>query len=153
MKLLSSAFSEGGTIPQRYTCDGENLSPALEWRDVPPNSSSLALIVEDPDAPVGVFVHWVLFGMPPQTAGLPEGAGQESARPAGGLQGTNGFRKVAYGGPCPPGGTHRYFFRVYALDINIDLPAGSSRSQLDGAMRGHILAEAQLMGTYTRKRR
>ena len=150
MKLSSPAFDEGELIDPKYTCDGENVSPALKWQDVPGQAKSLALIMDDPDAPSGVFVHWLLFDIPATEKGLAEGAGNKKG--GVGLHGKNGFGKVAYGGPCPPSGTHRYYFRLYALDKSPAAQPGVSRSQLDAAMGGHILAEAQLMGRYTRQR-
>ena len=149
MKLSSPAFAEGELIPSKYTCDGENVSPPLEWEDVPAQTKSLALIVDDPDAPSGVFVHWLLFRIPASEKGLTEGAGGKISE--SGIHGKNGFGKVAYGGPCPPSGTHRYYFRLYALDAQLTLQSGASRSELDSAMRRHILTEAELMGRYKRE--
>ena len=149
MKLSSPAFAEGELIPSKYTCDGENVSPPLEWEGVPEQAKSLALITDDPDAPSGVFVHWLLFQIPVSEKGLTEGAGARSSE--GGIHGKNGFGKVAYGGPCPPSGTHRYYFRLYALDAQLTLQSGASRSELDSAMRRHILTEAELMGRYARE--
>jgi len=151
MKLLSSAFLDGHPIPARYTCDGQDLSPPLDWRDVPAQTGSLALIVDDPDAPSGVFLHWLLFDIPASEHGLPEGIGIAGPKAGGGTQGENGFGKVAYGGPCPPDGTHRYYWHLYALDSMTGLPAGVSRLKFESAVRGHIIAEAQLMGRYARK--
>jgi Raf kinase inhibitor-like YbhB/YbcL family protein len=148
MKLFTSAFSEGGMIPPKYTCNGENVSPPLEWSDLPPQTNSLALIVDDPDAPSGLFVHWLIYNLSPEENGLTEAVGIAADQAGGALQGVNGFKKSGYGGPCPPSGTHRYYFHLYALDSKPDLPAGASRNQLDTAMHGHIIAEAQLMGRY-----
>jgi hypothetical protein len=144
LQLTSTAFQEGATIPQKYTCDGKNLSPQLDWSAAPGQTKSFALIVDDPDAPVGTFVHWVVYNLPATLTGLPEGA-------SSGVQGANGFRKNAYGGPCPPkGAPHRYFFKLYALDSSLDLKPGASKSDVENAMRGHILAQGQLMGKYGR---
>jgi Raf kinase inhibitor-like YbhB/YbcL family protein len=144
LQLTSPAFQEGGTIPKKFTCDGQNVSPQLDWSAVPDGAKSLALIADDPDAPSGIFVHWVLYSLPADLNGLPEGA-------ASGVLGVNGFGKKAYGGPCPPKGTpHRYFFKLYALDSTPDLKPGSSKAQVENAMRGHILAQGQLMGKYGR---
>jgi hypothetical protein len=148
--LKSAAFSEGGWIPEKYTCDGDNVSPPLEWSGIPAGTATLALICDDPDAPMGTWVHWVVFNIPPETDGLPENVPPERELRQGGLQGINDFRKIGYGGPCPPGGTHRYFFKLYALDCRLDLPAGITKSQLMAAMEGHILDQAVLMGRYSR---
>ncbi|MCD6192813.1 MAG: YbhB/YbcL family Raf kinase inhibitor-like protein [Candidatus Aminicenantes bacterium] len=148
--LKSAAFSEGGWIPEKYTCDGDNVSPPLEWSGLPAGTTTLALICDDPDAPMGTWVHWVVFNIPPETDGLPENVPPERELKQGGLQGINDFRKIGYGGPCPPGGTHRYFFKLYALDCRLDLPAGITKAQLMAAMEGHILDQAVLMGRYSR---
>src|SRR3954454_14452988 len=145
MKLSSPAFKPGELIPSKFSCDDENWSPPLEWEDVPPPAKSLALIVDDPDAPSGLFVHWVIFDISPGNHGLNEGTGA-----TGTTQGTNGFGDIGYGGPCPPNGTHRYYFHLYALDAMLHLPSGVSRQELDSAMQGHILAETELMGRYAR---
>jgi Raf kinase inhibitor-like YbhB/YbcL family protein len=151
MELTSSAFAEGELIPPKYTCDGEDVSPPLQWRDVPAGTKSLALVVDDPDAPSGLFVHWLLYGIAAGEKKLAEGI--EIGRTASSLkQGRNGFGKAAYGGPCPPSGTHRYYFRLYALDDELsNMRSGGSRQELDRSMQGHILAEARLMGRYQRK--
>jgi Raf kinase inhibitor-like YbhB/YbcL family protein len=150
MRLFSSAFRDGDLIPTKYTCDGENVSPPLEWESVPGSATSLALIMDDPDAPFGLFVHWLLFDLPATESGLAEGIGIVGPMAGGGTQGTNGFGKISYGGPCPPGGAHRYYFHFYALDIKIGLPAGVGRADLDSEIHGHIIAEAHLMGRYAR---
>src|SRR5438105_2930693 len=116
MRIESSAFSEGGQIPRSYTCDGEDISPQLSWSGVPEGARSLGLICDDPDAPGKTWVHWVIFNLPPGTRELPEGVPARAGVSGGGAQGTNDFRKVGYGGPCPPGGSHRYIFKLYALD-------------------------------------
>ncbi|MCL5034488.1 MAG: YbhB/YbcL family Raf kinase inhibitor-like protein [Bacteroidetes bacterium] len=147
--LASTAFKEGEMIPKKYTCDGPDISPPLEWHSVPPGAKSLALIVEDPDAPMGTWVHWVIFNIPPQSSGLPEHVSAEKTLPDGAIQGRNDFRKIGYGGPCPPGGIHRYFFILYALDTMLRLPAGSAKAELVRAMEGHVIGKAQLMGKYS----
>ncbi|MBN1360286.1 MAG: YbhB/YbcL family Raf kinase inhibitor-like protein [Sedimentisphaerales bacterium] len=152
MKISSSAFTEGGPIPSKHTCDGQDVSPPLKWDSVPDGTKSIALICDDPDAPMGTFVHWVLYNLPADTTGLPENMSRESALSTGAAQGTNDFGRLGYGGPCPPGGTHRYYFKVYALDAQIDPGRpGLKKNDVLKAMKGHILAEGQLMGKYTRK--
>jgi Raf kinase inhibitor-like YbhB/YbcL family protein len=154
--LTSGAFPAGGGIPARYTCDGTDVSPALAWSGTPAGTAAFALLVDDPDAPGGTWVHWVLFNLPGTLTALPEGVpGTDAPRGLGGaLQGRNDFRKVGYGGPCPPAGpAHRYFFRLYALDAALPLRAGAERGDVERAMRGHVLAETTLMGTYARRRR
>ena len=147
LHVSSSAFSEGKSIPEKYTCDGQNVSPPLAWNGAPSNTSSFAIITDDPDAPSGTFTHWVLYNLP---AGVTE---LKESDFGGGQEGMNDFRKKGYGGPCPPpNGPHRYFFRVYALDRSSLGSAGLSKQHVITAMKGHILAEGQLMGTYRRKR-
>ena len=153
MQLTSVAFEQGAGIPVRYTCDGENLSPPLAWTGVPPGTKTLALIADDPDAPMGTWVHWVVYNLPTATAGLPEGYAADPQRQDGTCQGVTDFRRTGYGGPCPPSGTHRYFFTLYALDTTCSLAPGATAKELETAMRGHILAQAQLMGTYRRRSR
>jgi Raf kinase inhibitor-like YbhB/YbcL family protein len=153
--LESPAFNGGGTIPKVHTCDGKGTSPPLAWSGVPEAARSLALILEDPDAPGGTFTHWVLFDMPAETKGLGEGIppeGEVRLGPGGAAarQGKNDFGKLGYGGPCPPRGTHRYVFLLYALDAPLNLKPGATRDQLLRAMKGHILAEGRLMGRYSR---
>ena len=137
-------------IPRQYTCDGEDISPPLAWTGVPEGTNSLALICDDPDAPVGTWVHWVLFKIPPSTKDLPANVPPKENLDNGAKHGTNDFRKLGYGGPCPPGGTHRYYFKLYALDAEIPSEAGITKAQLLKEMEGHILAEGQLMGRYKR---
>jgi Raf kinase inhibitor-like YbhB/YbcL family protein len=149
-QLTVEGFSNGGAIPRRYTCDGENLSPALRWEGAPGNTRSFALIVEDPDAPGGTWNHWLLWNIPGATTSIAEGywAGRL------GTDGANDFRKHGYGGPCPPPGhgAHRYYFKLFALKgPALELPAGARRDQLNRALSGHVLAEAQYMGTYERE--
>jgi Raf kinase inhibitor-like YbhB/YbcL family protein/uncharacterized protein (TIGR00297 family) len=149
--LSSSSFEEGELIPARYTCDGENHSPALAWRDLPSGTRSLAVIAEDPDAPGGTYTHWVLYNLPPSLPGLPEGLAKTVALSGFGTQGENSFRHTGYDGPCPPAGpAHRYYFRVYALDSGPTLPAGMSAADLRKAIQGHVLAEAEWVGRYGR---
>lgn len=153
-RITSPAFVNEGPIPTRFTCDGKDISPALEWHGIPEGTHSLALIVDDPDAPDPAapkmtFVHWLLYNLPPDCHGLQE-AVKESALPSGTLQGLNDFKRTAYGGPCPPIGRHRYFFKLYALDAmlpDLNLPA---KSQLVQVMAGHVIAEIFLVGTYQR---
>lgn len=152
MKLESSAFEANGMIPPKYTCDRENVSPPLRWDEPPVGTQSFALICDDPDAPMGTFVHWVLYDLPPETRQLPEAIPATAKLPNGGIQGKNDFRKLGYGGPCPPSGTHRYFFKLYALDKKLALEPGASKAQLEKAMKNHILGTAELVGRYARQR-
>jgi Raf kinase inhibitor-like YbhB/YbcL family protein len=148
--VTSSAFEEAGMIPRKYTCDGEDISPPLAWSGIPEGTKSIALISDDPDAPVGTWVHWVLFNLPPDTQGLPEKVPPDATLKGGAKHGTTDFGRLGYGGPCPPGGTHRYYFKVYALDTMLELKGGAAKKDLEKAMAGHILAEGQLMGKYKR---
>jgi Raf kinase inhibitor-like YbhB/YbcL family protein len=150
-KIQSSAFKEGEKIPSKFTCDGENVSPHLSWSDFPNGTKTFALIVDDPDAPGGIFVHWVVYNIPSNVTSLPEGTTFQNL-PKGANQGTNHFGDNDYGGPCPPSGTHRYYFKLYALDSEVQLKTGAGKRDLLIAMEGHILAEAQLMGKYERQR-
>jgi Raf kinase inhibitor-like YbhB/YbcL family protein len=150
MRVESPAFAEGGQIPGRYTCDGKDISPPLSWSGVPEGTKSLALICDDPDAPGKTWVHWVLFNLPPRISELPEGVPALETISGGGAQGTNDFRKIGYGGPCPPRGTHRYVFKLCALDTEVALASGATRADLDRAMKGRVLAEAALTGKYSR---
>lgn len=150
IKITSAAFREGEMIPRKYTCDGDDVSPPLAWSGVPPEAKSVALINDDPDAPVGTWVHWVLFNLPADITELPEGVPPNLELGSGAKQGRNDFRRIGYGGPCPPGGTHRYFFKLYALDTALPLPAGATKAELLRVMQGHILAEGQLIGKYKR---
>ena len=154
LQLASKAFSENGEIPRHYTCDGEDVSPPLEWADPPANTRSFSLICDDPDAPLGTWVHWVLYQLPETARSLPGGVKPDAVLPDGSRQGLNDFRRIGYGGPCPPPGpAHRYFFKLYALDQLPKLKPGATKKDLEAAMKGHILAEAQLMGRYQRKSR
>lgn len=152
MNLTSPAFSEGQQIPVLYTCQGKDISPPLHWTSVPANTQSLALIADDPDAPGGTWVHWVLYDLPPATTELPENVERSQYLPGGARQGLNSWPHLGYGGPCPPPGKpHRYYFKLYALDKVLELKPGVTKKALEAAMQGHILAEAQLMGTYQRR--
>ncbi len=151
MQIQSSAFQEGGTIPKQYTCDGEDISPPLSWSAPPDGAKSLVLICDDPDAPVGTWVHWVLFGLTPETAFLPERVPSDEEVLGGAKHGRNDFGNLGYGGPCPPPGPqHRYFFKLYAVDIEPALDVGATKAEVLEAIEGHILAEGQLMGRYGR---
>jgi hypothetical protein len=137
-------------IPRRYTCDGEDVSPPLAWSGVPAAAQSLALVCDDPDAPVGTWIHWLLYNIPADASSLPEAVAPDSTLASGAVNGKNSWGRLGYGGPCPPGGTHRYFFTLYALDSRLSLESGATEAQLQQAMEGHILAEGQLMGRYQR---
>ncbi|MFH1662829.1 MAG: YbhB/YbcL family Raf kinase inhibitor-like protein [Chloroflexota bacterium] len=151
LSISSPAFSEGEKIPPEYTCEGSGISPQLNWVGIPEGTKSLALIVDDPDAPGGVFTHWVVFNIPPDSSGLSKAFPPTPVLPDGTLQGDSDFGRTGYGGPCPPRGKpHRYRFNLYALDKKLDLSAGSSKNQVLNATRGHILAQGQLTGTYQR---
>ena len=150
MKINSSAFTEGSNIPSKYTCDGQDISPPLEWKDAPEGTKSFALISDDPDAPVGTWVHWVAFNIPPNATKLEENIKHDKEFKNGMRQGNNDWPKIGYGGPCPPSGTHRYYFKLYALDTMLDVMPGATKEQLLKAMKGHVLAEVQLMGKYKR---
>lgn len=150
MKLTSNAFVDNGLIPVEYTCDGADMSPPLSWEEIPPNTQSLTLIVDDPDAPGMTFVHWVVYDLPPTVKQLQEKIPSSKTIANGGIQGKNDFGKLGYGGPCPPSGTHRYFFHLYALDKKLNLEPGVSKNQILTAMAGHVLAKAELMGKYQR---
>lgn len=156
LQLTSTVFMPGGMIPARYTCDGQNLSPPLSWSGLPPGTRSLALIVDDPDAPdpkapMTIWVHWVMYNLPPTLTDLPEGV-PAKALPPGTLHGLNDWKRAGYGGPCPPIGRHRYFHKLYALDTLLPDLGQPTRAQLEQAMRGHILGQAELVGLYQRNR-
>lgn len=144
LRIQSGAFSQGGYIPPRYTCEGENVNPPIEVSDLPENTKSLALIVEDPDAPRGIYDHWIVWNIPPNEAI------RENSRP--GISGKNSFGNDGYGGPCPPSGSHRYFFKVYALDTDLSIEAGSDKRTLQEAMKDHILGSGELMGQYQKRK-
>ncbi|MHC4087350.1 MAG: YbhB/YbcL family Raf kinase inhibitor-like protein [Planctomycetota bacterium] len=151
IKITSSAFEHEALIPPKYTCDGDDISPPLQWDAVPEGTKSITIISDDPDAPMGTWVHWVLFNLPADTTQLHENIPPDEILPNGARQGITDFGRIGYGGPCPPSGTHRYFFKIYALDTKLDLSAGAVKSDLLNAMEGHILAEGQLMGKYKRQ--
>jgi Raf kinase inhibitor-like YbhB/YbcL family protein len=152
LELTSTAFTEGGTIPTQYTGDGKDVSPPLRWSGAPAGTRSFALICDDPDAPRKTWVHWVLFNLPADMNELPEAVPAERTLARGARQGTNDFGKIGYGGPAPPRGhgAHRYFFKLYALDTTLDLQPGATKADVEAAMKGHVLAEGQLMGKYER---
>jgi hypothetical protein len=150
--LKTSAFEPGGTIPAKFTCSGEDVSPALTWSGAPAATKSFALIVDDPDAPSGTFTHWLIFNLPPQTHELPQGVPKSDEVTGGARQGQNDFQRIGYSGPCPPPGKpHRYFFHFYALNAALNVPAGASRRELEQAMQSHILAQTDLMGRFERQ--
>ena len=151
-KLTSDAFTNGQSIPAKYTCIGRNLSPALAWTEPPANTQSFALIVEDPDAPGGTWIHWVLFNIPAETRTLPEDlpVTGKNTTPDAIFTGVNSAGDIGYGGPCPPSGTHRYYFKLYALDTLISLLPGASAGQVQKEMNGHILEQTELMGTFSK---
>lgn len=156
LTISSTAFQPSGDIPSRYTCQGQDLSPPLQWQGIPQGTRSLALIVDDPDAPDPkapkmTWVHWVLYNLPPDSGGLPEGA-TTADLPAGTLEGLNDWKRTGYGGPCPPVGKHRYFHKLYALDIVLTDMKRPAKAQVVAAMQGHILGQAELMGTYEKVR-
>jgi hypothetical protein len=153
MKIESSSFMQGQPIPQKYTCDGGDVSPQLRWSNAPEGTKTFAVIADDPDAPAGTWVHWVIYNIPGDKHELPEGVEKTAATPVG-EQGVNDFRKVGYSGPCPPPGkAYRYFFKLYGLDTQLRLKSGTTKKDLEAAMQGHILANAELMGTCQRRGR
>lgn len=152
IEVSSSAFQHEGTIPPKYTCDGEDVSPPLAWSGLPDEAKSLVLINDDPDAPVGTWVHWVVYDLPPDSSGLPEAVPAEETLESRAKQGRNSWGRIGYGGPCPPSGTHRYFFKLYALDTQLGLPPGKTKEDVEQAMEGHIVAQGELMGRYSRQR-
>jgi Raf kinase inhibitor-like YbhB/YbcL family protein len=150
--LISPAFASDALIPAKYTCDGKNLSPALTWEAPPTATKSLVIIADDPDAPGKTFTHWVLYDLPPKTRQLPEGLPPQPFLATGGGHGKNDFGKYGYGGPCPPSGTHRYVFKIFALDQLLDLPAGATKAEVIAGMAGHILASGEWVGKYSRQK-
>jgi Raf kinase inhibitor-like YbhB/YbcL family protein len=149
--VSSSAFKQGAEIPKQYTCEGQDVSPDLSWSGAPAGTKSFALIADDPDAPVGTWVHWVAYDLPGDSSGLPRGVPASDTLSGGGKQGVNDFRKTGYGGPCPPPGRpHRYFFKLYALDAPTNLKPRAAKAEVLRAIEGHVLAQAELMGTYKR---
>ena len=145
LKVTSSAFQEGGNIPSKFTCDGSDTSPSLQITGVPSEAKSLVLIADDPDAPGGFFTHWLVWNIPSQTNSIAEGSAPN------GVQGANDFGKSGYRGPCPPAGVHRYSFKIFALDRELELRSGAKRSQVNAAMKGHVIAQGELVGRYSRK--
>ncbi|MGD8428574.1 MAG: YbhB/YbcL family Raf kinase inhibitor-like protein [Balneolaceae bacterium] len=152
LQILSSAFKNGETIPVKYSCDGENVSPPLEWSEVPDGTKSFALIVDDPDAPAKTWVHWVLYNIPANQRKQDENISDDKQFVTGAMHGVNDYQKHGYRGPCPPGGTHRYYFKLYALDSVLNLTPSITKHQLIDGMKGHIIEQAELMGKYTRQR-
>ncbi len=150
-ELKSPAFRQESEIPQLYTCQGKDISPPLAWSDMPAGTRSLALICDDPDAPIGTWVHWVYYNIPVTVTALPEAMPKTERPSPGGIHGKSSFRDFGYGGPCPPWGTHRYFFRLYALDTSLNLEPGATKKDVLKAIQGHILGTAELMGTYRKK--
>jgi Raf kinase inhibitor-like YbhB/YbcL family protein len=149
-EIKSKAFGNENTIPSKYTCDGTDFSPPLSWSDPPAGTKSYALIADDPDAPAGTWVHWVVWNIPAGTSNLKEAMDKAPKFADGTRQGINDFKRVGYGGPCPPSGTHRYYFKLYALDTILDIPVDTTKATLEAAMKGHILGQATLLGTYSR---
>ncbi len=146
MTVTSPAFAKGGSIPSKFTCDGGNTNPPLQISGIPAEAKTLVVIADDPDAPGGLFTHWLVWNLSPNTNSIAEGS------PPKGALGTNDFGKPGYGGPCPPSGMHRYYFKVFALDRELALPSGAKRSQLDAAMKNHVIAQGELIGRYARKK-
>lgn len=153
VKVTSPAFNEGRPIPPRYSCEDVNISPPLNWDTnlSLPSEGSITIICDDPDAPSGTWIHWVIFNLPPETSSLPEMVMPREELENGALHGANSWGNIGYSGPCPPSGTHRYYFKIYALDTKLNLPSGTTKEEVLKAMEGHILDEGQIMGTYTRK--
>ncbi|MCZ7384159.1 MAG: YbhB/YbcL family Raf kinase inhibitor-like protein [Candidatus Methanoperedens sp.] len=151
ISISSEAFNDGGTIPDEYTCEGEDISPPLSWQGLPDGTKSIALIMDDPDASGRAFVHWVIYNIPGSTQKLSKGIPRKEKLADGSLQGMTDFGKAGYGGPCPPlGKPHRYFFKIYAIDKILDLPSKASKEDVETAMKGHILAQGELIGKYAR---
>lgn len=150
LDIKSTAFVDGELIPKKYTCDGADVSPQLSWTQPPEGTKSMVLICDDPDAPMGTWVHWVLYGLSPDTLELSENIPDDKEVLSGAKHGINDFRRYGYGGPCPPGGTHRYFFKLYAVDTEVDLNPGATKGEVLGTIKGHVLAEGRLMGRYSR---
>ena len=150
LDIKSTAFGEGDSIPKQYTCDGADVSPQLSWSQPPEGTGSMVLICDDPDAPMGTWVHWVLYGLSPDTLEISENIPDDREVLGGAKHGVNDFHKYGYGGPCPPGGTHRYFFKLYAVNTVVDLDPGATKDEVLDAIKGHVLAQGQLMGRYSR---
>ncbi len=151
LEVTSPAFGDGEMIPATYTADGEDISPPLEWSPAPEGTRSIVLINDDPDAPMGTWVHWVVYNMPPDTTSLDENVPPDETLANGAQQGTTDFGRIGYGGPAPPSGTHRYYFKVYALDMMLDLPTGATKSEVEEEMQEHVLTSGELMGKYARR--
>ena len=150
-EITSTAFPDGEVIPKKFTCDGADVSPPLSWTQAPIGAQSFALIMDDPDAPVGTWVHWVIYNLPADTRELPEGVEKQEQLASGAIQGRNDFRRIGYGGPCPPAGKpHRYYFKLYALDTKITLKSGATKPEVERAINLHILGKTELMGRYGR---
>jgi Raf kinase inhibitor-like YbhB/YbcL family protein len=151
ISVYSDVFEEGGTLSKEYTCDGKNISPDIGWKGIPEGTKSIALIMDDPDAPGRTFVHWVIYNIPEESTGLPPGVSKNESLSDGSLQGKNDLGEIGYYGPCPPPGKpHRYFFKVYALDTKLDLKSGVNKSKLEDTISGHVLAKGELIGKYGR---
>jgi len=151
LQVSSKSFPAGGDIPRKFTCDGQDISPHLSWSNLPLGTSTVAVLTEDPDAPGGTFTHWVAYDLPPGMSVLAEGVPKTADIPGGGLQGVNDFGKIGYAGPCPPPGKpHRYSFKVYALDTALNLKPGASKRDVERALRGHVLAQGEVMGRFGR---
>lgn len=150
LQITSSAFDHNGMIPKKYTCDGEDISPQLSWSGAPEGTKSFALINDDPDAPMGTWVHWVLYDLPPSINELSENMPKDKTLSNGAKQGITDFKNIGYGGPCPPSGIHRYFFKLYALDTKLNLESGATKKQVEDAMKGHVIAQTELIGKYKR---
>jgi len=151
ISISAEGFKEGDIIHDEFTCDGRDISPSLSWKGIPEGTKSIALIMDDPDAPGGTFVHWVVYNMPAETMELPKGMPRNKTLANGSMQGMTDFGQSGYGGPCPPPGKpHRYYFKVYALDTKLNLPPGASKNNVEIAMKGHIIAQGELMGKYKR---
>lgn len=146
MEITSSVFQEGSEIPVKFTCEGSNAKPDLRFANIPPGAKSLALIMDDPDAPRGLFTHWIMWNIDPKTTEIAEETGPRNA-----IEGTNDFGKNGYGGPCPPSGTHRYYFKIFALDRTLELKPTAKRAELDAAMRGHVITQGEVMGRFSKK--
>jgi Raf kinase inhibitor-like YbhB/YbcL family protein len=149
-EMTSTAFKNGESIPPVYSCRGSDISVPLDWNDPPEGTQSFALIVSDPDAPGGTWIHWVVYNLPAGVRKLPKAVSHDAQLSEGGMQGRNSWNQLGYGGPCPPSGTHRYFFRLYALDSALDLSSGARLSEVEAAIEGHVLAQAELMGTFSK---
>jgi Raf kinase inhibitor-like YbhB/YbcL family protein len=152
IEIASSAFSNMQSIPAKYTCDGQDISPPLKWKGIPEKTKSIVLIVDDPDAPRGTWVHWVLYDIPPGVDSLSENQPRTDTLPSGAKQGLTDFKRVGYGGPCPPSGTHRYFFKIYALDTMLNLSAGKTKKEIEAAMKNHVVSQGEMVGTYASRK-